>query len=344
MNGVLVLDKPPGMSSASAVDHVKKRLGVKRAGHGGTLDPIATGVLPICLGEATKLAAYLLADDKAYEAEAVLGIETDTLDRTGDVVATRSCEGVTRERIESVLASMLGEQDQVPPMFSAIKQGGVRLYERARAGEQVERAPRRVRIDRLELLAFDAGPSEPAAPLAGPRESPHGRPRFRVAIACSKGTYVRTLIADIGTALGCGAHMTELRRTQSGRFTLAMAHDLDRMDHITLVPLEQATALPIVVSPADLVPKIRSGLQLPPELFGVPPELFGVPPELRAAPRELPAAAPAGQAGVTETHKRFQLFDPERRLVAIAHVEANRVVYDRVFGVDASRTFPQSAP
>jgi tRNA pseudouridine55 synthase len=319
VNGVLVLDKPPGMSSASAVDHVKKRLGVKRAGHGGTLDPIATGVLPICLGEATKLAAYLLADDKAYEAEAALGIETDTLDRTGDVVATRSCEGVTRERIENVLASMLGEQDQVPPMFSAIKQGGVRLYERARAGEEVERAPRRVRIDRLELLGFEPADSERRRP-----------PRFRVAIACSKGTYVRTLVADIGTALGCGAHMTELRRTQSGRFTLAMAHDLDRMDHITLVPLEQATALPIVVSPADLVPKIRSGLQLPPELFGVPPELM--------------AAAPEGLAGVTETHKRFQLFDPERRLVAIAHVEANRVVYDRVFGVDASRTFPQSAP
>jgi tRNA pseudouridine55 synthase len=297
VNGVLVLDKPPGMSSASAADHVKKRLGAKRAGHGGTLDPIATGVLPICLGEATKLAAYLLADDKEYEADALLGVETDTLDRTGQVVATRACEGITRKRVESVLASMLGEQDQVPPMFSAIKQGGVRLYHRARAGEEVERTPRRVRIDRLELLEL--------AP-----------PRIRVAIACSKGTYVRTLIADIGTALGCGAHMTELRRTRSGHFTLAMAHDLDHMDGYRLVPLEDATALPIVVSPAELVPKIRSGLQLPPELFGVPPE----------------------------SYEKFQLFDPDRRLVAVAHVEANRVVYDRVFGVDASRTFPQSAP
>lgn len=296
MNGVLVLDKPPGMSSAAAVDHVKRRLGAKRAGHGGTLDPIATGVLPICLGEATKLAAYLLADDKEYEADCVLGIETDTLDRTGTVTATRPCD-VTREQVEAVLAGRRGEHDQVPPMFSAIKQNGVRLYHRARAGEQVERTPRRVRIDRLELLAF----------------SP---PTIKLAIACSKGTYVRSLVADIGTDLGCGAHMTELRRTRSGRFTLAMAHDLDRLDNFRLVPLAEATGLPAVVAPAELVPRVRSGLQLPPELLGVPPE----------------------------NYERFQLLDPEGGLVAIAHVEDHRVIYDRVFGVDASRTFPQSAP
>jgi len=284
------------MSSAMAVDHVKKRLGVKRAGHGGTLDPIATGVLPICLGEATKLAAYLLADDKEYEAQALLGVETDTLDRTGTVTATRTCE-VTREQVEAVLARFGGEQDQVPPMFSAIKQGGVRLYHRARAGEEVERAPRRVRIDRLELLAF--------AP-----------PAITVAIACSKGTYVRSLVADIGTALGCGAHMTELRRTRSGRFTLAMAHDLDRLDNLRLVALEDATQLPRVTSPAELVPKVRSGLQLPPEAFAVPPE----------------------------NYEKFQLLDPDGRLVAVAHVAGTKVIYDRVFGVDASRTFPQSAP
>ena len=297
MNGVLVLDKPSNMSSAAAVDHVKKRLSAKRAGHGGTLDPIATGVLPICLGEATKLAAYLLADDKAYEADALLGVETDTLDRTGTAIATRSCDAVTREHVEAVLAARLGEQDQVPPMFSAIKQGGVRLYERARAGEEVDRAPRRVRIDRLELLAFTP-------------------PTIRVAIECTKGTYVRSLIGDIGTALGCGAHMTELRRTRSGKFTLAMAHDLDRLDNFRLVPLEEATQLPTVVSPAELVPRVRSGLQLPPEAFGVP----------------------------IESYERFQLVDPEHRLVAIAHVAGTKVVYDRVFGVDASRTFPQSAP
>ena len=306
MNGVLVLDKPPRMSSAAAVDHVKRRLGAKRAGHGGTLDPIATGVLPICLGEATKLAAYLLADDKEYEADAILGVETDTLDRTGTVVATRPADAITRAQIEAVLAAHTGEQDQVPPMFSAIKQGGVRLYHRARAGEEVERAPRLVRIDRLELLAF--------SPAAAGDETSHAR--MKLAIACSKGTYVRSLVADIGTALGCGAHMTELRRTRSGVFTLAMAHDLDRLDNVRLVPLTEATQLPKVISPAELVPRVRSGLQLPPEMFPVPPE----------------------------NYERFQLLDPDRQLVAIAHVEDHRVVYDRVFGVDASRTFPQSPP
>jgi tRNA pseudouridine55 synthase len=316
VNGVLVLDKPPGMSSAAAVDHVKKRLGVKRAGHGGTLDPIATGVLPICLDEATKLASYLLADDKAYEAEALLGIETDTLDRTGTVVATRPCDGITRDQIETVLAALRGEQEQMPPMYSAIKQGGVRLYQRARAGEEVERAPRRVRIDRLELLAFE--PPAIAPPIAtadatstsatgrAPRPAPTSTTsvaRIRIAIECSKGTYVRSLIADIGTALGCGAHMAELRRTRSGRFTLEMAHDLDRLDNLRLVPLTEATQLPIVIAPAELVPRVRSGLQMPPEMFPVPAENF----------------------------ERFQLFDPDRRLVAIAHVEGNRVIYDRVF-------------
>jgi tRNA pseudouridine55 synthase len=297
LHGVFVLDKPPRMSSAQAVGHVKKRLGVRRAGHGGTLDPIATGVLPICLGEATKLAAYLLADDKAYEADALLGVETDTLDRTGNVTATRPYDGITRETIEAVLAARTGEQDQVPPMFSAIKQGGVRLYHRARAGEEVEREPRRVRIDRLELLAFEP-------------------PRIRIAIDCSKGTYVRSVIADLGTALGCGAHMTELRRTRSGVFTLAMAHDLDRMDNLRLVALPEATKLPKVISPAELVQRVRDGLQLPPEMFPVPPEYF----------------------------ERFQILDPSGALVAVAHVEAHRVIYDRVFGVDASRTFPQSPP
>lgn len=292
------------MSSAAAVDLVKKRLGVRRAGHGGTLDPIATGVLPICLGEATKLAAYLLADDKEYVAEAVLGVETDTLDRTGTVTSTRPADHVTREQVEAVLAAHTGEIDQVPPMYSAIKRGGVRLYERARAGEEVEREPRRVRIDRLELVGFSPGAEADA------------RPRIQLAIACSKGTYVRSLIADIGRALGCGAHMAELRRTRSGVFTIAMAVDVDHLDRPRLIPLTEATRLPKVTAPAELVPRVRSGLQLAPERLGVPPE----------------------------NYERFQLLDSEGGLVAIGHVEGRRVVYDRVFGVDASRTFPQSAP
>ena len=284
MNGVLVLDKPRDMSSASAVNHVKKRLGAKRAGHGGTLDPIATGVLPICLDEATKLAQYLLADDKEYEADLLLGVETDTYDRTGTITATRAADHITREMIERVLAARTGEQDQLPPIYSAIKQGGVRMYHRARAGEPVERTPRRVRIDRLALISF-------TPPVA------------RISIACSKGTYVRSIVADIGSDLGVGATMNELRRTRSGTFTLAQAHDLDRLDNCRIVPLEEATRLPIVVAPAEHIARIRNGLQLPPDTLGVKPEIY----------------------------ERFQLFDEANKLVAVAHVERERVIYDRVF-------------
>ena len=139
VNGILVLDKPAGFSSAQAVDHVKRAFYVKRAGHGGTLDPIATGVLAICLGEGTKIAQYLLADDKTYRAELELGRETDTLDRTGETIAERDPSGVTREMIVAALAHRLGEQDQIPPMYSAIKQDGVRLYKQARRGIEVDR-------------------------------------------------------------------------------------------------------------------------------------------------------------------------------------------------------------
>ena len=284
MNGVLVLDKPPRMSSAAAVDHVRKRLGVKRAGHGGTLDPIATGVLPICLGEATKLAGYLLSDDKAYEAELVLGVEMDTLDRTGQVTRTRDATAITREQVEQALSARKGEHDQMPPMYSAIKIGGTRLYQRARNGEEVERTPRRVRIDQLDLLEFSPGV-------------------IRIAIACSKGTYIRSLIADLGNDLGCGAHMSELRRTRSGVFALAQAHDLDRLDNFTLVPMEDATRLPRVIVAPDLIAKVRNGLQMPPELLGVKPEDYG----------------------------RFQILDEQVRIVAVGHVEGNKTLYDRVF-------------
>jgi len=281
VHGVLVIDKPAGVSSAMAVERVRRDLRIDRAGHGGTLDPLATGVLPICVGAGTKLAQFLLADDKAYEAEGLLGVETDTLDRTGRVISERAVH-VTRDALLAVLAAHLGEQAQVPPMYSAIKQGGVRLYHRARAGEEVERAPRQIRIDRLELLAF--------AP-----------PRFRIAIACSKGTYVRSLVADIGSALGAGAHLTELRRTRSGKFTIEQAVPLDRLAEATLIPPAQATDLPSVTVPRALVAQVMSGVQLPVTAFG---------------------------AGGLE---RFQLVDEAGQLLAVAHPQAGRTVYDRVF-------------
>ena len=283
-SGILVLDKPPGMSSAAAVDHVKRALGVKRAGHGGTLDPIATGVLPICIGEATKIASYLLADDKQYEAELVLGTETDTLDRDGAIVRQRPIDGVTREAIEAALAARTGEQDQVPPMYSAIKQGGVRLYKQARAGIEVERAPRRIRIDRLELHAF-----------AGARAT--------ISIACSKGTYVRSIVDDVGRDLGCGAYLAELRRTHSGMFTLAHAQRLDALDATRIVAIRDVLRLPAVTTPADLVGKVLSGVQL----------------WLR------------GFTNVPAEPEQFQLVDDAGALLAIAHVTSGKIIYDRVF-------------
>jgi tRNA pseudouridine55 synthase len=282
VNGVLVLDKPANMSSAGAVDRVKRALGASRAGHGGTLDPIATGVLVICLGDATKLAPYLLADDKAYEAEAVLGVATDTLDRTGVVTDTRSYADVTAEAIERALAGRRGEQEQVPPMYSAVKRGGIPLYKHARRGVELERDARKVRIDRLDLVRF--------AP-----------PRVALAIACSKGTYVRSLVADIGADLGCGAHLAELRRTKSGRFSIDAAQQLDALDPSRIITMADVLELPAVTIPGELVKSIRDGIQHALERIG----------------------APAGQ--------QFQLLDETRTLLAIAHDEAGHVVYDRVF-------------
>jgi len=281
VHGVLVIDKPTGMSSATAVDHVRRTLGVARAGHGGTLDPIATGVLPICVGAGTKIAQFLLADDKAYIADGVLGIETDTLDRTGRVTGERAVS-VSRDALVRALEAHLGAQTQIPPMYSAIKQGGVRLYDRARAGEEVERAPRAIRIDRLELLAFEP-------------------PRFRIAVACSKGTYIRSLVADIGQAVAAGAHLAELRRTRSGRFTIEQAVTLDRLGEATLIPPDQAIDLARATVPAALVAQVLSGVQLPADALGV-----------------------AGD-------EQFKLLDETGRLLAVVHAETGRTVYDRVF-------------
>ncbi len=289
LNGILVVDKPPGMSSAFAVKHVKKRLRAKRCGHGGTLDPFATGVLAICVGEGTKIAQYLLADDKAYRAELVLGRETDTLDRTGVTTAERDASHITREMIEAALVGRRGEQEQVPPMYSAIKREGVRLYKQARQGIEVEREPRHVRIDKLELVAYEGT-------------------RVTLEIACSKGTYVRSLADDIGRDLGCGAYLSELRRTRSGMFSIEQAVQLDSVDFFhsraQLRSIETVLELPVVAAPADLVPFIRSGLQLKID------QLVGVPAE----------------------PTQFQLLDEAGKLVAISHAEGGKILYDRVFG------------
>src|SRR4051812_19757997 len=196
LDGVLLLDKPVGLSSNDALIKAKRLLNAKKAGHTGTLDPFATGLLPLCFGEATKFSQDLLEADKTYETVVHLGIRTTTGDTEGDIVEIREVN-VTNEQIEAALVQFRGDIEQVPPMHSALKREGKPLYEYARAGVTLERDARKVSIHALELLDYQA-------------------PYLRLRVTCSKGTYIRVLGEDIGAALGCGAHLQELRRTQVG--------------------------------------------------------------------------------------------------------------------------------
>jgi tRNA pseudouridine55 synthase len=206
-SGVLVVDKPTGPTSHDVVARVRSALRVKRAGHTGTLDPLASGVLVVCVGEATKLAGYLTYAEKTYDCTARLGIATDTHDATGQVLEERPVE-VTREEVEAVLGRFRGQIAQIPPMFSALKKGGRRLYKLARKGETVEREPRTVMVHRLELTRFEP-------------------PEMDLLVTCGKGTYVRTLLHDIGEVLGCGATLSRLVRTRVGSVSLDDAVSLD---------------------------------------------------------------------------------------------------------------------
>ncbi|RQR74942.1 MULTISPECIES: tRNA pseudouridine(55) synthase TruB [unclassified Burkholderia] len=209
LDGVLLLDKPVGLSSNDALIRAKRLLLAKKAGHTGTLDPLASGLLPLCFGEATKFSQDLLEADKTYEATMRLGVRTTTGDAEGDVLDTRAVE-CDRAAVEAALARFTGEIVQVPPMYSALKRDGKPLYEYARAGQTVEREGRNVTIHALDLLACEL-------------------PDVTFRVTCSKGTYVRTLAEDIGEALGCGAHLTMLRRTGVGALTLEHAVTLDAL-------------------------------------------------------------------------------------------------------------------
>jgi tRNA pseudouridine55 synthase len=217
LDGVLLLDKAVGISSNHALQAARRLYRAEKAGHTGTLDPLASGLLPLCFGEATKFSGELLDADKQYLATVQLGITTDTADAEGRVLETRAVE-VSANDISAVLAEFVGEVDQVPPMYSALKRDGKPLYEYARAGIEIERKARRVVI-------YDLHRSDPATALVN-----NG---FMFEVRCSKGTYVRTLAADIGERLGCGAHLTALRRTAIGDLSLEKAHtlsDIERLD------------------------------------------------------------------------------------------------------------------
>jgi tRNA pseudouridine55 synthase len=250
MNGVIVVDKPAGITSHDVVDRVRKLLGIKKAGHTGTLDPMATGVLAVCVGEATKIASFLSCDDKVYEATMRLGVRTDTQDMTGQVV-TEQEPRVTEADVKAVIAAFVGTITQVPPQYSAVKVRGKSLYKWARKGIRVEPPPRKVEIREILLQGIDL-------------------PGVRFTVTCSKGTYIRTLCADMGDRLGCGAALERLRRTRSGIFREEDAVGLDGdSDDGTRAKLEQglipmSRALPglrEIVIPPLLEQKLVKGHQ-----------------------------------------------------------------------------------
>ena len=234
VNGILVLDKPAGLSSNQALQVAKRLYFAAKAGHTGSLDPLATGVLPLCFGEATKFSQYLLDADKAYESTFTLGVATDTGDAEGESVATADAGQLSEGDIETALAAFRGEIEQVPPMYSAIKQDGQPLYKLAREGLEVERKARRVVIKRLELRAFRPG----------------DKPQADIYLECSKGTYVRSIAVDLGSALGCGAHVSALRRTMAGPFGLEHSVSLTTLE--ALKNNGQTDEMDALLMPADI--------------------------------------------------------------------------------------------
>ncbi|MDD5036532.1 MAG: tRNA pseudouridine(55) synthase TruB [Methylococcaceae bacterium] len=248
INGMLLLDKSPAMTSNGAVQRVKRLLQANKVGHTGSLDPIATGLLPLCLGEATKLSGFLLNTDKRYQVRVRLGQITSTADIEGEVLEEKPVPALNEVIIESVLADFRGEIDQVPPMHSALKHQGQRLYELARKGVEVERKARRISIHALNLLGF-------------------GADFLDLDVHCSKGTYIRSLAEDIGSALGCGGHVERLRRTAVGAFTLDNAVSFERLESMTdeqrlslLLPLSViAEELPTFSLSAELAFFLRRG-------------------------------------------------------------------------------------
>lgn len=254
VTGILLLDKPLGLTSNDALQRVKRFYRAAKAGHTGSLDPLATGLLPCCLGDATKFSAFLLDADKRYRVTVRLGVTTTTADAEGEIVETRPVEGIDEARIREVLRQFTGPIDQLPPMYSAVKHQGQRLYKLARQGIEVERQPRQIEIFTLDLLSCEL-------------------PEIELDVHCSKGTYVRTLAEDIGRELGCGGHVSQLRRTGVGPYAELTAPFVT-LDHVAsfadddtpqrlddlLLPLDSALGhCPSVRLSADAAFYLRQG-------------------------------------------------------------------------------------
>lgn len=249
MNGILLIDKPAGLTSHAVVARLRKILDIKRIGHAGTLDPAATGLLVILVGSATKLFPYLSDLDKEYEGEVTIGVSTDTLDAEGNITAVKEVEGEIAA--DEALISLLGEREQAPPMFSAIKSAGKKLYELARKGIEIERRPRAIAVYDLKRIS--------------PVVYENGRARFSFYTRVSKGTYIRTLSAEIGEKLGFPAHLSALRRLSVGSFSVREASGLEEVTAGNFSLLKMLSAFPEdrVVRPAEeVVLKARAGRPL----------------------------------------------------------------------------------
>jgi len=281
LNGIVVVDKPKGISSAGVVARVKGIFGVKKVGHTGTLDPFATGVLICCINQATRLSQFFLKGDKVYEAELVLGTVTDTQDATGTVIEKHSLNGLSAEQVHETAARFVGAITQVPPIYSALKHQGTPLYKLARRGVPVEKPARPVRINHLEILEVKL-------------------PAVRFSVSCSSGTYVRTLSADIGRKLGCGGHLKALCRTASCGFSIDAAFGLEKLAELrqqgrlggTVIPMNEALPFMPVAKVDDLLAKrILNGTKL--------------------SETDIPVPSQMSDQGV------FKVVDPHGRLIAV---------------------------
>ncbi|WP_066635292.1 tRNA pseudouridine(55) synthase TruB [Desulfolucanica intricata] len=269
MNGVINVLKPPGMTSHDVVNYIRRLTGVKKVGHTGTLDPGAAGVLPICVGKATRIAENLTVDNKSYRAEITFGVATDTHDNFGNVLSVCDASYLTENKVLKVIKDFTGKQEQVPPMTSAIKVKGKKLYELARAGQVIERKARYIIIYFINIL-YSEGWGSP-------------RPRALLEIVCSKGTYIRTICHDLGQKLGCGAHMSFLLRTCSGDFKLDQSFTLEELKEYAeqdalkkvLLPIDQVLGKLHPVQIRDsAVASVKSGNKLyPPGVIEMPEHL-----------------------------------------------------------------------
>lgn len=249
MNGLLIIDKPAGMTSFDVVRQLRRYCNTRRVGHAGTLDPMATGVLPVALGFATRLIEYLMAGDKVYRATLQLGASTDTQDAEGQMVSTGDWTQVTRGSFEEACGGMTGTIMQIPPMYSALKQGGTPLYQLARQGIEVPREAREIRIDAIEILRFEP-------------------PLVDLQVTCGKGTYIRTLCHDLGVRLGCGAHLTALRRTRNGIFDEDSSHSLEEIRQLCaagealplITPLQALADWPGIRVQGGAVERLKNGV------------------------------------------------------------------------------------